>query len=432
MSQKELEVYGLVIDAKRGYVLAHNIASDPGITISSIVFGDSVEVPAKLVFQHPTLRYIILNYDPSLVVADIQTPKFSFDKGPVRGEDVFFIGYSEEHLVVTDKTRVADVHQVKAYQNVEGIIVDLKRSGDCLFGVFLNSEGAISSVLMKPPIDSVHSRMSVSCVPNYFWSRESENYFALDISNLADLYDEITSNEKVESLRIIDVDFTMIPYILARSMNVPDKWFIRHEETGGTTSKLLMVDHVSPVINQEDLSPLQVGDIVFQIDGKLVDRLRDLEVMYRKKTLNMEVFRDGEMITLEVPTIDTSKFENRQFVSWSGAIFQSVPHQVRRNIDELALDVYLTNYVFESPFSNTELYESYITHVNDIETPDMDLFVEVIKSIGTDTHVKLQAVRFDNTPSTVTIKTDLHYFQGVEYIKVGDKWEKSPLGKIKP
>ena len=95
-----LRTSGLIIDAEGGYVIVSRRAVPHDCLDVFVTIADSVLVPAKLEFLHPTQNYAIIKYDPKLVIANIITPKLS-KKRVERGDKLKFIGpVSYTHLDV--------------------------------------------------------------------------------------------------------------------------------------------------------------------------------------------------------------------------------------------------------------------------------------------------------------------------------------------
>jgi hypothetical protein len=67
---------------------------------------------------------------------------------------------------------------------------------------------------------------------------------------------------------------------------------------------------------------------------------------------------------------------------------------------------------------------NFITHVNNIPTPDVSTFLCEVKKVGDDEYFRLKVTSFDNVPWVATMKKDEHYFPTLEYLKDAEE----PLG----
>ncbi len=67
---------------------------------------------------------------------------------------------------------------------------------------------------------------------------------------------------------------------------------------------------------------------------------------------------------------------------------------------------------------------NFITHVNGIPTPDVDVFLAEVKKIPDNTYFRLKVMTFDNVPWVATMKKNEHYFPTMEFTKDNNE----PLG----
>ena len=60
---------------------------------------------------------------------------------------------------------------------------------------------------------------------------------------------------------------------------------------------------------------------------------------------------------------------------------------------------------------------NFLTHVNNVPTPDLDTFLTEVKKIGDNEYFRLKVMTFDNVPWVATMKKNEHYFPTIEYVK---------------
>jgi hypothetical protein len=60
---------------------------------------------------------------------------------------------------------------------------------------------------------------------------------------------------------------------------------------------------------------------------------------------------------------------------------------------------------------------NFLTHVNNIPTPDLSTFLREVKKIGDNEYFRLKVMTFDNVPWVATMKKNEHYFPTIEYVK---------------
>jgi hypothetical protein len=94
---------------------------------------------------------------------------------------------------------------------------------------------------------------------------------------------------------------------------------------------------------------LQEGDVLLTLNGKLVTRSPDLDVMYNNEFLEAVVVRKREEKAIKVSTVATEDLETDRMVSFCGATLHR-PHQaVRQQISKIHSDVYISSRARGSP-----------------------------------------------------------------------------------
>ncbi|RCK60961.1 hypothetical protein Cantr_08651 [Candida viswanathii] len=408
---KKSKSHGVVIDAENGFVLVSRRIVPNDMCDIFLVFAESIDVEAKVVFLHPHLNYAIVKYDPKLVLADVKTPAFG-DKPLQRGDKAFFVGYNYHLRLVTDDVRVSAVSSrnmspnpmAPRYKatNLECVILDSKITHECLSGVIADDDGTVRAFWLS-------------------YLGEANDRFlrmGLDVTDIKDVLTQLQQNNAVKNLRILDAEFSPSTVFQSRSRGVSQEWIDKYEKDSTDEIKFLTVTRVAAPRLDGVASPLKTGDIVLSVDGELVKNMRDFKPMYTKDVLEFRIVRQKKEMSLQVPTIDTSELETSHVVFWSGVSLQNPHFGVRQLMKAIPSEVYVVEKAAGSPGSQYGLAPvSFITHVNDQETKNLDAFVKVVKDIPDNTYVKLRMVSFDNVPIAISLKTDYHYFPTVEVKK---------------
>jgi pro-apoptotic serine protease NMA111 len=87
----------------------------------------------------------------------------------------------------------------------------------------------------------------------------------------------------------------------ARELGLPDEWVKRFEEHDPQRRQVLAIDRL--VAGSPAAALLQPGDVVLAIDGKVVDRFREVERAVQRPQVKVSVWRDGAEKTLEMNTV---------------------------------------------------------------------------------------------------------------------------------
>jgi hypothetical protein len=169
---------------------------------------------------------------------------------------------------------------------------------------------------------------------------------------------------------------------------------------------------------------LQESDIILTLNDKLITRVNDLDVQYGHDVLSALVVRRREQLALAVPTVPTADLETTRAVIFCGAILHRPHHAVRQQISSIHSDVYISGRQRGGPAYAYGLSPTnFITHVNGVSTPDLDVFLCEVKKVPDNTYFRLKVMTFDNVPWVATMKKCEHYFPTMEFVK--DKAEKT-------
>jgi S1-C subfamily serine protease len=331
--------HGLVVDAEQGLVLVSRAILPHDLCDISLTIADSIFIDAKVVFMHPLQNYAIIKYDPSLVNAPVKTPKFAteFIK---KGAETIFFGLNQNFSPVVAKTTVTDITTVTIpaseitprYRatNFDAITVETNQASRNGSGVLVAKDGTVQALWLS--YLASHSGQDV------------EYHLGLATPNLLPILNQIKSGE-TPKLRILNVEFQTVLMSAARVMGVSEEWIEKTEQADPERHQLFMVRKVDSGHDEG----LQEGDVLLTLNGKLVTRSPDLDVMYNNDFLEALIVRKQEEKTMKVSTVATEDLETNRVVSFCGAILHH-PHQaVRQQISKVHSNVYISSRSRGSP-----------------------------------------------------------------------------------
>ncbi|KAF2031894.1 Pro-apoptotic serine protease NMA111 [Setomelanomma holmii] len=410
--------YGLVLDAERGLVIVSRAILPYDLCDIALIIADSIFVDAKVVFMHPLQNYAIIKYDPSLVNAPVKTPKFA-EEFIKKGDETIFFGLNQNFRPVVAKTVVTDITTVAIpasaitprYRatNFDAITVETNQASHSGSGVLIAEDGTVQALWLS----YLGERTSHS-------GKDVEYHLGLATPNLLPVLNEIKSGN-TPKLRILNVEFQTVQMSQARVMGVSEEWIEKTEHADPERHQLFMVRKV----DSGHGDGLQEGDVLLTLNGKLVTRSPDLDVMYNNEFLEAVIVRKREEKTIKVSTVATEDLETDRMVSFCGATLHR-PHQaVRQQISKIHSDVYISSRARGSPAYMYGLAPTnFLTHVNNVPTPDLTTFLREVKKIGDNEYFRLKVMTFDNVPWVATMKKNEHYFPTIEYLKASEE----PLG----
>ncbi|KAF4445607.1 hypothetical protein F53441_10671 [Fusarium austroafricanum] len=394
---------GLVVDADRGYVIISRTVVPTKLCDIELTFADSVLVPGKVVFLHPAHHYAIIQYDPSLVDAPVKSAKFSTERIK-QGASTFFVGHNDDDEMVYASTAVTKVIPLEREPpspprgrpiNVDRIDVETRIGTHCGSGVMIGEDGVVQALWVIYEMEDL-----------------DEACFGLSSQAIAPIVEKLCQGV-VPSLRSLQVELEAITMIEARVMGVSEE-YISQVQSKTSDRRLFLVKRGSSQLPDS----LQEGDVLLELDGKLITQLSDFDVMYWKESLDVVAVRSGEQISFKAQTVSEDEFETSQVVNFCGLTAQKPHRTVRQCIKKLPSEVYITSWLIGSPSNLYNVYATtFITHIDNKPTPDLNSLMKVIAKIPDKTYFQIKMTDYSGTPSVVTIKKDERYFPTAEWVR---------------
>lgn len=209
--------HGLVVDAEKGLVVVSRAIVPYDLCDISITVADSIIVDGKVLFMHPLQNYAIVQYDPSLVQAPVQSAKLS-DETIRQGASTVFLGFNQNMRVVVASTTVTDITAVAIpanasaprYRaiNLDAITVDTNLSGHCGSGVLVAEDGTVQALWLS----YLGERSS---------GKDVEYHLGLATPSLLPVVRQIQDGV-VPKLRIINAEFSAVQMSQVRIMGVSE------------------------------------------------------------------------------------------------------------------------------------------------------------------------------------------------------------------
>ncbi|RYP10319.1 hypothetical protein DL765_008173 [Monosporascus sp. GIB2] len=408
---------GLVIDAEKGLVVISRAIVPYDLCDIWVTIADSIVVQAKVVFMHPLQNYAIIKYDPQLVDAPVLSAKLGSDYIS-QGASTTFIGYNRSGRIVHAATTVTEVTAVAIpansgaprYRalNVDAITVDTNLSGQCGSGVLVDKDGTVQALWLTYLGERSHG------------SRDEEYHLGLATPTLLPVVSQIQQGQ-TPKLRMLSMEFRAIAMAQARVMGVSEHWIHQVSLANKNAHQLFMVSKRTFERGNHP-SVLFEGDIILTLNGKIITRVSELDVMYSHEILDAVIVREGEELHLQVPTVSADDVETDHAISFCGAVLHAPHHAVRQQISKLHSEVYVSARSRGSPAYQYGLAPTnFITHVNGKPTPDLKSFLNEVVKIPDNTYFRLRAMTFDDVPWVITMKKNEHYFPTTEWIKDGSE-----------
>jgi S1-C subfamily serine protease len=417
VTEKNYHGTGVIIDAQRGLVVIDRNTVPIAMGDVRITFAGTVAVPGKVVFVHPLHNLAVVSYDPKSIGDTPVRAATLLTKPLAAGDDVWVVGQRADTKILSQKTQVSSVDVVSfplsrtlrfRDSNLEvvnlinppgdydGVLADEKGNVLALWSSFaFESQRDLEQINRGIPADLVAETIGVVADGRPLYSFEAE----FDVQSLAG----------------------------ARELGLPDVWVRRFEEHNPQRRQVLSIDRL--VAGSPAAALLEPGDLLLAIDGKVVNRFREVERAVQNPEVKVSVWRDGAEKTLQMKTVALDGHDLNRVLIWAGATLQA-PHRAMAAQRGIApYGVFVSFFFYGSPATHYGLYAGRrITQVDGQPTADLDAFIKAVSGKADRASLRLQTVSWNGMTDVITLKLDKHYWPAYELLRQQDgSWTRTAL-----
>ena len=417
VTEKNYHGTGVIVDAQRGLVAIDRNTVPVAMGDVRITFAGTVEVPGKVVFIHPLHNLAIISYDPKSIgntpvrAATLVTRPLS------PGDDVWVVGQRADSKIQSQKTQIASVdvvsfplsrtlrfrdsnleviNLINPPTDYDGVLTDEKGDVLALWSSFaFESQRELEQINRGIPSDLVSEMIGVVADGRPLYSFEAE----FDVQSLAG----------------------------ARELGLPDEWVRRFEEHNPQRRQVLGINRL--VAGSPAAALLEPGDLLLAIDGKVVNRFREVERAVQGPAVSVTVWRDGGEKTLQMKTVALNGRDIDRVLIWAGATLQA-PHRAMAAQRGIApYGVFVSFFFYGSPSTHYGLYAGRrITEVDGQPTPDLDAFISAVSGKPDRASLRLKTISWNGQTDVITLKLDKHYWPAYELNRQEDgSWVRTSL-----
>jgi len=417
VTEKNYHGTGLIVDTQRGLVVVDRNTVPVAIGDVRITFGGSVEVPGKVVFVHPLHNLAVVSYDPKAIGDTPVRAATLVTKELQPGMDVWVVGERGDSKIMSQKTQVASLDVLSfplsrtlrfRDSNLEAI--DLINPPNDFDGVLANEKGDVLALWSSFAFESQHDLEQVNHgIP-------------------ADIVSEMIATVIADRpLFSFEAEFDVLSLAAARQLGLPDAWVRRIEQHDQERRQVLSIDRL--VAGSAAARLLEPGDLVLAIDGKVVNRFREVERAVQKPQVAVTVWRDGAEKTVDLATVPLGGSDIDRVLIWAGATLQA-PHRAiaaQRGIPPEG--VFVAFFYYGSPATHYGLYAGRrITEVDGHPTPNLDAFIQAVRGKPDRSSVRLKTISWNGQVDVITLKLDNHYWPAYELDRQADgSWTRTDI-----
>ncbi|CAO3585003.1 unnamed protein product [Absidia cylindrospora] len=375
---------GLVISLDPPLVISDRDTVPTALCDISLTFGNSVTVSARVEFLHPFYNFAILSFDPVPLVSsglEVHAAELS-DSNLERNDKVNYVGLGGDSSAITKKTYIAAIRAVRTKEGTparwRAINVQALKTGENLGGqggVLADDDGRVQAYWMSfSTEDNDKEVMTImGGLPTKLWQPTVMKMvqYCIDKNNI----DAIGLATR-PTVRGLDAEFWTMQLVHARLLNLPEKWL----DVFGASDHphvLYLLGFTNP--SSPCAHVLKAGDLVLSINGDIISTVTDLNQYDQEENLSMVIFREGQEMTLSVPTTLYDGQETTRVIGWQGLFvqeaYQAAKEQVRREVPE---GVYVSCCLFGSPAQVSIKTGVWITEIDKTPVPTMDDFLAAV------------------------------------------------------
>jgi pro-apoptotic serine protease NMA111 len=417
VTEKNYHGTGVIVDAARGLVAIDRNTVPLAMGDVRITFAGTVEVPGKVVFIHPLHNLAIVSYDPKTIGTTPVRAVSLLTKPLSAGDDVWVVGQRGDSKILSQKTQVSSVDAVAfplsrtlrfRDSNLEAVSL-INPPGD-YDGVLTDEKGNVLALWSSFAFESQHDLEQVNR--------------GIPADLVAEMIGVVADGKPLYSF---EAEFNVQSLAGARELGLPDEWVKRFEEHNPQRRQVLGVDRL--VAGSPAAALLEPGDLVLAIDGKVVNRFREVERAVQNPEVKVSVWRDGAEKTLQMKTVALDGRDVDRVLIWAGATLQA-PHRAMAAQRGIApYGVFVSFFFYGSPATHYGLYAGRrITEVDGQPTADLDAFIKVVGGKPDRASLRLTTLSWNGQTDVITLKLDKHYWPAYELKRQKDgSWVRTAL-----
>jgi len=407
---------GLIVDVARGLVVVDRNTVPVAEGDIRITFKGAIEVPGKVVFVHPLHNLAVVSYDPRLIgTTPVRSARLAI-RGPEPGESIWVVGLQQNQRVMVEESRVAAVDPIHlplprtpAFRDTNIDVVSLVNGPSDYDGVIADESGGVLALWSSFALDN---------------GRElTEQMWGIPSEVVGEMLDAIRNGG---TLRSLEAELSAVPLSGALKLGLSEHWLQQAGLHAHAQAQVLAIARLVAGSPAADL--LQTGDLLLSIDGRPVNRFRDVERAAQKPHVRLNVWRNGAEVPVELDTALLTGRDVDRIVFWAGATLQA-PHRAlaaQRGIPPQG--VFVAYYLYGSPASRSALWAPRrIVEVDGKPTPDLDAFLAAVAGKPDRAAVLLKTLTWNNSVEVITLKVDQHYWPTYEVRRTDAGWERNTL-----
>ena len=407
---------GFIVDAERGIIATNRHVTGSSPAYIKINFYDGSFTEARILYYDPTHDFGFYQINPAEVNFELQSVELGAWADLSLGDELLLIGNNEKEEYSIKFGAITNLNVNKGDRHSSYIHTTFDRTGGSSGSPVWNTKGEVIAI---------HARGT------------DTSSFELPIDYLFDALELIRNKMPIVRGEIgVDLELISIGEAI-KHFNFPDALRKEIGPSENGTPKVIQIESIVPRTTGETV--LRASDIIYRINNELIrDNLYTFDAILNQnvgKKVTLDIYRNGENLSLDVPVENLEEKKVRRFVRFGGAVFHDITPQLRRLLYLEADGVYLPHAAAGSSFSRVGVQERngnskvVILNINGQQIRNLDDFIAACQTItdGQHTYVVIRDFNlFDSSPTPKSLTVNLKFgpLQQFEWNSAALDWEK--------
>jgi S1-C subfamily serine protease len=406
----------VIVDAGRGLIVVDRNTVPVAVGDVRVTFAGSIEVPGRVEYIHPVHNIAVVSFDPALLNG---TPIKAARLEPRElkpGEAVVVAGLGSDSRVRSIATTVASVDDIEfplsrslQFRDANLEVASLVDAPSGYDGVIIDASGRVRALWSSFATESGRELVQISR--------------GVSVELALEAVEAVRTGRDLHSL---EVEFETMPVATARKLGLSEEWVAILESRDTRHRQVLSVGRL--VAGSPAAAVLRPGDLLLAVDGRPLNRFREVEKATQAPRVSLSVLRDGQELELEVETVRLDGRNIDRLLLWAGAVLHA-PHRamaVQRGIPPEG--VFVAYFSYGSPATRYELFAGRrILEVDARATPDLDAFIAAVQGRQDRQSLRLRTVSWNGAVDVITLKLDKHYWPAYELRRSQDGWQRNAI-----
>jgi S1-C subfamily serine protease len=416
VTERNYHSTGVIVDAVQGLIVVDRNTVPVAVGDVRVTFAGSIEVPGRVEYVHPVHNIAVVSFDPALLNG---TPIKAARLEPRElkpGEAVVVAGLGSDARVRSIGTTVASVDDIDfplsrslQFRDANLEVVSLVDAPSGYDGVIIDDSGRVRALWSSFATESGRELVQISR--------------GVSVELAIEAVEAVRSGRDLHSL---EVEFETMPVATARKLGLSDEWVAILESRDTRHRQVLSVERL--VAGSPAAAVLHPGDLLLAVDGRPLNRFREVEKATQSPRVSLTVLRDGQELELEVDTVRLDGRDIDRLLLWAGAVLHA-PHRAmaaQRGIPPEG--VFVAYFSYGSPATRYKLFAGRrILEVDGRPTPDLDAFIAAVQGRQDRQSLRLRTVSWNGAVDVITLKLDKHYWPAYELRRSDDGWRRSAI-----